>query len=89
MIAVSHATGNQNLRHAALAMAEGGLLAELWTAISWNDHSFINRLLPAGLRAVAAAFLSRGAPAFHPHAAVEGTVQAGFHPDELEFALPR
>ena len=51
MIAVSHATGNQNLRHAALAMAEGGLLAELWTAISWNDHSFINRLLPAGLRA--------------------------------------
>lgn len=51
MILVSHATGNQNLRHAALAMAEGGLLAELWTAISWNDRSFINRLLPAGLRA--------------------------------------
>lgn len=51
MILVSHATGNQNLRHAALAMVEGGLLAELWTAISWDDRSFINRLLPAGLRA--------------------------------------
>ncbi len=51
MIAVSHANGNQNLRHAALAMVEGGLLAELWTAISWDDRSFINRLLPAGLRA--------------------------------------
>ncbi len=51
MILVSHATGNQNFRHAALAMAEAGLLAELWTAISWNDRSFINRLLPAGLRA--------------------------------------
>ena len=51
MILISHATGNQNLRHAALAMAQAGLLAELWTSISWDDRAFIDRLLPAGLRA--------------------------------------
>lgn len=51
MILVSHATGNQNLRHAALAMVEGGLLAELWTSISWNDRAWINGLLPSHLRA--------------------------------------
>ena len=51
MILISHATGNQNLRNAALAMVQGGLLAELWTAISWNDRAFINRVLPGGLRA--------------------------------------
>jgi glycosyltransferase involved in cell wall biosynthesis len=51
MIAFSHATGNQNSRHAALAMAGAGLLAELWTSISWNDRAWINRLLPAGVRA--------------------------------------
>ena len=51
MIAFSHATGNQNARHAALAMAQAGMLAEMWTTISWDEHAFINRLLPAGVRA--------------------------------------
>lgn len=51
MIAFSHPTGNQNSRHAALAMAHAGLLAEMWTSISWDDGSLVSRLLPQAVRA--------------------------------------
>jgi starch synthase len=50
MILFSHPTGNQNSRHAALALARAGLLAELWTSVSWDDGSFGSRFLPAGMR---------------------------------------
>jgi starch synthase len=51
MILLSHPTGNQFVRHAALALAEAGRLAEFWTCVSWDPESFVNRLLPARVRA--------------------------------------
>ena len=50
MILLAHPTGNANVRHAALALAESGQLAEFWTCVSWNPESPLNRLLPRGLR---------------------------------------
>jgi glycosyltransferase involved in cell wall biosynthesis len=50
MILFSHPTGNANVRHAALALAEANLLAEFWTCVSWNPQSPLNALLPAKLR---------------------------------------
>ena len=46
MILLSHATGNENVRQAALAFQEADLLGEFWTCISWNPDSFIDRFLP-------------------------------------------
>jgi len=50
MILLSHPTSNANVRHAALALEEAGLLAEFWTCVSWNPDSFLNPLLPGKLR---------------------------------------
>ncbi len=50
MILLAHPTGNANVRHAALALAEDKLLAEFWTCVSWNLHSPLARVLPRGLR---------------------------------------
>lgn len=63
MILISHPTGNANVRQAALALSEGGLLAEYWTCLSWDPSfklaGFISRrirgqlerrALPAALR---------------------------------------
>ena len=50
MILFSHPTGNANVRHAAQALEEAGLLAEFWTCVSWNPQSPINRLIPKNLR---------------------------------------
>lgn len=50
MILFSHPTGNANVRHAALALAEAELLAEYWTCVSWNPASLVNLLLPKSLR---------------------------------------
>ncbi len=50
MILLSHPTGNANVRHAAMALAERGQLAEFWTCVSWNPESSLNHLLPRGLR---------------------------------------
>lgn len=47
MILLSHPTANQNVRQAALALAEADLLAEFWTAVDWRENSLIDRL--AGL----------------------------------------
>ncbi len=51
MIVFSHPTANQNVRHAAQALARAGLLEEFWTCIRWNDSGVVDRLLPARLRA--------------------------------------
>lgn len=50
MILMSHPIGNANVRHAALALAERGLLSEFWTGVSWDPGSRWNQFLPAGLR---------------------------------------
>ena len=50
MILFSHPTGNANVRHAALALAEVDLLREFWTCLGWNPDSAINRLLPAKVK---------------------------------------
>jgi alpha-maltose-1-phosphate synthase len=50
MIILSHPTGNENVRQAALAFAEANLLEQFWTTISWNPGSALDRILPANLR---------------------------------------
>jgi starch synthase len=50
MILLSHPTGNENVRQAALAFREAGLLREFWTCVSWNPDASVNRLLPHALR---------------------------------------
>ncbi len=46
----SHPLTNANVRQAALALAEAGLLSEYWTCVSWDPASPVNFLLPEGLR---------------------------------------
>ena len=50
MIILSHPTGNENVRQAALAFAEANLLEQFVTTINWNPASAANRILPPGLR---------------------------------------
>ena len=50
MILFSHPTGNANVRHAAQALEEAGLLAEFWTCVSWNPEAPVNRFIPESLR---------------------------------------
>ncbi len=50
MVALSHPTGNVNVRQAALALAEANLLGEFWTCINWRPDSGLARLFPARLR---------------------------------------
>lgn len=50
MILLSHPTGNEFVRSAASALAQAGLLKEFRTSISWDDKSWVNRVLPQGLR---------------------------------------
>ena len=50
MILLSHPTGNENVRQAALAFQEADLLGEFWTCISWNPDAAINHFLPKSLR---------------------------------------
>ena len=50
MILMSHATGNANVRHAALALTESKQLAEFWTCVSWNPDSPFNKILPRRVR---------------------------------------
>lgn len=49
MILLSHPTANQNVRQAALALAEDDLLAEFWTCLNWKQGGFFDRHLPARL----------------------------------------
>jgi starch synthase len=50
MILLSHPTGNENVRQAALALREADLLGEFWTCINWNPDAAINQFLPKSLR---------------------------------------
>jgi glycosyltransferase involved in cell wall biosynthesis len=50
MILLSHPTGNENVRQAALAFREAGLLREFWTCLSWNTDASVNGVLPHPLR---------------------------------------
>lgn len=50
MILLSHPTGNENVRQAALAFREAGLLKEFWTCLSWNPEASVNRVLPHSWR---------------------------------------
>lgn len=50
MILLSHPIGNEFVREALVAFDRAGLLAEFWTAISWNPKSPINRALPRSVR---------------------------------------
>ena len=45
-----HATGNANVRQAALAFQEAGILAGFHTTIAWRRGGVVDRLLPGGLR---------------------------------------
>jgi starch synthase len=50
MILFSHPTGNANVREAARALNEAGLLSEFWTTVSWNQEQLLNRVLPRSVR---------------------------------------
>jgi glycosyltransferase involved in cell wall biosynthesis len=50
MIILSHPTGNEYVRHAAVAFAEANLLERFMTTINWDPSSAINRILPPSLR---------------------------------------
>lgn len=50
MIIISHPTGNENVRNAALAMLEGGILDGIWTCVGWSDRHMATRILPNGCR---------------------------------------
>ena len=49
MILLSHPTGNANVREAARALNEHGLLSELWTSLYWRRDHPLNAILPATL----------------------------------------
>jgi alpha-maltose-1-phosphate synthase len=51
MVILSHPTGNANVREAARAFSENGMLAEMWTSICWDRTSRINSLLPRSVAA--------------------------------------
>lgn len=43
---ISHPTGNQNARNAALAFERAGLLERFYTTVAWKRHSILSRILP-------------------------------------------
>lgn len=46
MILFSHPTGNANVRQAAMALEEAGLLGDFWTCVAWDPDSLLNRWIP-------------------------------------------
>ena len=44
MILLSHPTANQNVRQAALALAETALLEEFWTCVNWKKGGLLDHL---------------------------------------------
>lgn len=51
MILLTHPLGNANVRQAALAFAEAGMLEEFCTCLHWKPDGSLARVLPARLRA--------------------------------------
>lgn len=49
MIAISHPTGNQNLRNAVEAFYKANRLAKFYTTIAWNSDSVFAKLLPSAV----------------------------------------
>ena len=49
-ILLSHATGNQNVRHALRAFLDAGLLEEFWTSFAWRSGCGSERWLPVSFR---------------------------------------
>ena len=49
MLTFTHPTGNANVREAARALNEAGLLSSFWTTVYWREESLLNSLLPAAL----------------------------------------
>ena len=47
MLIFSHPTGNANVREAARALNEGGLLLEFWTSVCWDSEYLLNKVLPS------------------------------------------
>jgi alpha-maltose-1-phosphate synthase len=52
MLLFSHPTGNENVRQAAQAFSDEGILAEFWTTLSWNPKAPLCHVLPQSLREV-------------------------------------
>jgi glycosyltransferase involved in cell wall biosynthesis len=52
VILLAHPTANQNVRQAALALAEVELLSEFWTCINWRQNGIVDSLcaITPGLR---------------------------------------
>ena len=46
MITLVHPTGNANVRQAAQALNEAGLLSEFWTTVYWRRERALNSVLP-------------------------------------------
>jgi starch synthase len=46
MLIFSHATGNANVRHAALGLFRAGLLEEFWTCLNFQAPALLERMLP-------------------------------------------
>ena len=50
MILLSHPTANQNVRQAATAFLEAGLLEEFWTCVSWKKNGLLDRFAALSAR---------------------------------------
>lgn len=48
-VVLVHPTGNQNVRQAAQALYEHGMLAGFYTTVAWDPDSWLAKLLPARL----------------------------------------
>ena len=85
MILLAHPTANQNVRQAALALAEVELLSEFWTCINWRQNGIVDSLcaITPGLRNQfrRRSFPPKITPFIHTHAFREWGRQLAGHLD--------
>jgi starch synthase len=62
MVILSHPTGNANVREAARALNDVGLLSEFWTSVCWHREHALNSVLP---RSVSSELNRRTFPQLH------------------------